>query len=152
MERFIGRADELRKLNELYETEGFHMAVVYGRRRIGKSTLLTKFIQDKKAVYYVATKVGTQRNVELLTKEVMSVIAPEMMNVSFHELEDLLSFMSTQITDEKIVFVIDEIPYWAEKDDSVLSVFQKYADGAWAQKNMLFILCGSWCCFNSINC
>lgn len=143
MERFIGRADELRKLNELYETEGFHMAVVYGRRRIGKSTLLTKFIQDKKAVYYVATKVGTQRNVELLTKEVMSVIAPEMMNVSFHELEDLLSFMSTQITDEKIVFVIDEIPYWAEKDDSVLSVFQKYADGAWAQKNMLFILCGS---------
>ena len=102
MERFIGRADELRKLNELYETEGFHMAVVYGRRRIGKSTLLTKFIQDKKAVYYVATKVGTQRNVELLTKEVMSVIAPEMMNVSFHELEDLLSFMSTQITDEKM--------------------------------------------------
>ena len=115
MERFIGRADELRKLNELYETEGFHMAVVYGRRRIGKSTLLTKFIQDKKAVYYVATKVGTQRNVELLTKEVMSVLAPEMMNVSFHELEDLLSFMSTQITDEKIVFVIDEIPYWAER-------------------------------------
>ena len=47
MERFIGRADELRKLNELYETEGFDMAVVYGRRRIGKSTLLTKFIQDK---------------------------------------------------------------------------------------------------------
>lgn len=86
---------------------------------------------------------GTQRNVELLTKEVMSVLAPGMMNVSFHELEDLLSFMSTQTTDEKIVFVIDEIPYWAEKDDSVLSVFQKYADGAWAQKNMLFILCGS---------
>ena len=46
MERFIGRADELRKLNELYETEGFHMAVVYDRRRIGKSTLLTKFVQD----------------------------------------------------------------------------------------------------------
>ena len=41
------------------------------------------------------------------------------------------------------MFVIDEIPYWAEKDESVLSVFQKYADGDWAKKNMLFILCGS---------
>lgn len=143
MERFIGRKEELRKLNELYETEGFHMAVIYGRRRIGKSTLLTKFIQDKKAVYYVATKVGSRRNTELLSKEVMAVLAPAMMNVSFHELEDVLSFVSAQISDEKIVFVIDEIPYWAEKDESVLSVFQKYADGDWAKKNMLFILCGS---------
>lgn len=143
MERFIGRKEELKKLNELYESEGFHMAVIYGRRRIGKSTLLTKFIQDKKAVYYVATKVGSRRNTELLSKEVMAVLAPAMVNVSFHELEDVLSFVSAQISDEKIVFVIDEIPYWAEKDESVLSVFQKYADGDWAKKNMLFILCGS---------
>lgn len=57
MERFIGRKDELKKLNELYEAEGFHMAVIYGRRRIGKSTLITKFIQGKKAIYYMATKV-----------------------------------------------------------------------------------------------
>ena len=143
MKRFIGRVDELRTLNELYEAEGFHMAVIYGRRRIGKSTLITKFIQNKKAVYYVATKVGTRRNVELLTKEILSVLAPSMANVSFHELEDLFSFVSAQISDEKIVFVIDEIPYWAEKDESVLSVIQKYADGAWAGKNMLLILCGS---------
>ena len=143
MERFIGRKEELKKLNELYETEGFHMAVIYGRRRIGKSTLLTKFIQDKKAVYYVATKVGSRRNTELLSKEVMAVLAPAMAQVSFHELEDVLSFVSAQISDEKIVFIIDEIPYWAEKDESVLSVFQKYADGDWAKKNMLFILCGS---------
>ena len=129
MERFIGRKEELKKLNELYETEGFHMAVIYGRRRIGKSTLLTKFIQDKKAVYYVATKVGSRRNTELLSKEVMAVLAPAMAQVSFHELEDVLSFVSAQISDEKIVFIIDEIPYWAEKDESVLSVFQKYVDG-----------------------
>lgn len=143
MERFIGRKEELKKLNELYETEGFHMAVIYGRRRIGKSTLLTKFIQDKKAVYYVATKVGSRRNTELLSKEVMAVLAPAMAQVSFHELEDVLSFVSAQLSDEKIVFIIDEIPYWAEKNESVLSVFQKYADGDWAKKNMLFIVCGS---------
>ena len=103
MERFIGRKEELRKLNELYESEGFHMAVIYGRRRIGKSTLLTKFIQDKKAVYYVATKVGSRRNTELLSKEVMAVLAPAMVNVSFHELEDVLSFVSAQISLEDVL-------------------------------------------------
>ena len=115
MERFIGRKDELKKLNELYEAEGFHMAVIYGRRRIGKSTLITKFIQGKKAIYYMATKVGTPRNVELLGREVLAVLAPRMTGVAFQKLEDLLSFVSAQTADEKIVFVIDEIPYWAGK-------------------------------------
>ena len=55
----------------------------------------------------------------------MAVLASAMANVSFHELEDALSFVSAQISDEKIVFVIDGIPYWAEKDESVLSVFQR---------------------------
>ena len=143
MERFIGRTDELKKLNELYETEGFHKAVIYGRRRIGKSTLITKFIQGKKAIYYMATEVGAPRNVELLSREVLAVLASRMTGVAFQKLEDLLSFVSAQTADEKIVFVIDEIPYWAEKDENVLSVFQKYVDGDWAKKNMLFILCGS---------
>lgn len=47
------------------------------------------------------------------------------------------------LAQERLVFIIDEIPYWAEKDEGLLSVFQKYADGEWADKNILFILCGS---------
>lgn len=45
---FIGRKEELDALEKLYETEGFQMMVVYGRRRIGKSTLLSHFIRGKK--------------------------------------------------------------------------------------------------------
>lgn len=44
---FIGRKEELDALEKLYETEGFQMMVVYGRRRIGKSTLLSHFIRGK---------------------------------------------------------------------------------------------------------
>lgn len=55
---FIGRERELESLNELYAQPGFGMTVIYGRRRIGKSTLITEFIKDKKAVFYTATKVG----------------------------------------------------------------------------------------------
>ena len=143
MERFIGRKRELKKLNELYSTSGFNMAVIYGRRRIGKSTLIAEFIKDKKAIYYMATKVGTTRNIELLAKEALKILAPTLKNVSFQTIEDLLSFIGENVSDEKMVFIIDELPYWAEKDESILSVFQKFADNEWAEKNILFILCGS---------
>lgn len=143
MKKFIGRKEELRKLNVLYETNGFQMAVVYGRRRIGKSTLLTEFIKDKKAIYYMATKVGAFRNVELMGAEVLRSLAPNMQNMAFKDLEALLSFVGENVFDEKLVLIIDELPYWAEKDESLLSVFQKFADVNWAEKNILFILCGS---------
>ena len=39
--------------------------------------------------------------------------------------------------------VIDELPYWAEKDDALLSVLQKYIDTVWKDKNLKIILCGS---------
>jgi len=143
MEKFVGRIEELKKLNELYHTSGFNMAVIYGRRRIGKSTLIAEFIKDKKAIYYMATKVGTARNVELLEKEVLKVLAPELKNITFRTIEDLLAFIGDNTLDEKMIFIIDELPYWAEKDEGILSIFQKFVDNEWAQKNILFILCGS---------
>lgn len=143
MERFIGRINELKKLDDLYQTSGFNMAVIYGRRRIGKSTLIAEFIKDKKAIYYMATKVGTARNVELLEKEVLKVLAPTLQNISFKTIEDLLSFIGDNASDEKMIFIIDELPYWAEKDEGILSIFQKFVDNEWAKKNILFILCGS---------
>lgn len=66
MSEFIGRKEELKTLSKLYEKTGFQMAVIYGKRRIGKTTLLTEFIKDKKAVYYVATKGGTERKKALM--------------------------------------------------------------------------------------
>lgn len=143
MEKFIGRKEELQKLDSLYRTSGFQMAVIYGRRRIGKSTLISEFIKEKKAIYYMATKVGAERNVELMGEETLRVLAPDLQSVSFKNIEALLTFIGENVSNEKIVLVIDELPYWAEKDESILSVFQKYVDIDWKEKEILFILCGS---------
>lgn len=143
MKHFIGRKEELKTLRALYEADGFQMAVLYGRRRIGKSTLIQEFIKGKNSVYYVATKVGGQRNLQLLTDEVTRVLAPELSNVHFQEVEDLLYFVGGRTSAEKLIFVIDELPYWAEKDEGVLSVFQKVIDMDWNEKNIFLILCGS---------
>ena len=49
----VGRADELKILNELYESKSFEFLIMYGRRRIGKTTLLQEFSKDKKTAIII---------------------------------------------------------------------------------------------------
>ncbi|MBQ9538420.1 MAG: ATP-binding protein [Treponema sp.] len=140
---FIGRDRELKSLEELYHKKAFGMTVIYGRRRIGKSTLISEFLKDKKAVCYTATKVGAERNLELFSHQVLSVLDPAYAKVKFPSIESVFDVITGKLGKEKLVIVIDELPYWAESDEPLLSIIQKYVDTEWAGKNMMLILCGS---------
>ena len=140
---FIGRERELASLKEFYEKDGIGMTVIYGRRRIGKSTLITEFVKDKKTIFYTATKVGKNRNLELFSKQVVDLLMPGVENIGFHTTEAVFDFIDKNIGDEKLVLVIDELPYWAERDEALLSILQKYMDTVWNDKNLKVILCGS---------
>lgn len=136
---FIGRERELTSLKEFYEKDGIGMTVIYGRRRIGKSTLITEFVKDKKTIFYTATKVGKNRNLELFSKQVVDLLMPGVENIRFHTTEAVFDFIDKNIGDEKLVLVIDELPYWAERDEALLSILQKYIDTVWNDKSLKVI-------------
>lgn len=140
---FIGRERELASLKDFYEKDGIGMTVIYGRRRIGKSTLIAEFVKDKKVIFYTATKVGKDRNLELFSKQVTDLFLSGIEDISFHTIEAVFDFINKNISDEKVILVIDELPYWAEKDEALLSILQKYMDTLWHDKNLKIILCGS---------
>lgn len=140
---FIGRKKELQSLEELYHKNGFAMSVIYGRRRIGKSTLIAKFIENKKAIFYTAMKVGKDRNKDLFAKQVTAILDPTLENITFPSVEDVFDFITAKISEERLIIVIDELPYWAEKDEALLSILQVYIDTKWSDKNLMLILCGS---------
>ena len=140
---FIGRERELASLKDFYEKDGVGMTVIYGRRRIGKSTLIAEFVKDKKVIFYTATKVGKDRNLELFSKQVTDLFLSGIEDISFHTIEAVFDFINKNISDEKVILVIDELPYWAEKDEALLSILQKYMDTVWHDKNLKIILCGS---------
>lgn len=140
---FIGRERELASLKDFYEKDGIGMTVIYGRRRIGKSTLIAEFVKDKKVIFYTATKVGKDRNLELFSKQVTDLFLSGIEDISFHTIEAVFDFINKNISDEKVILVIDELPYWAEKDGALLSILQKYMDTVWHDKNLKIILCGS---------
>ena len=48
---FFGRNQELDKLNQMYESDNFEFAIIYGRRRVGKTALIKEFCKNKKSIY-----------------------------------------------------------------------------------------------------
>lgn len=148
MERFIGRERELTQLNETFSKEGFQMAVVYGRRRVGKTTLLNRFSEGKRSVFYTAIETGKEINQEQLGKMVFQFFSGSNIDPHFRSYEEVFAYITECLNKEewkkeKIILIIDEYPYLAESDKSVSSVLQRWIDREWSKLNLFLILCGS---------
>lgn len=72
---FIGREHELNKLQQLYREDKFQMVVLYGRRRIGKTTLISKFIEDKPAIFFTAQEANDAINLAAFSRKVYRFLA-----------------------------------------------------------------------------
>ena len=140
---FVGREKELKVLEETYNKPGFQMTVIYGRRRIGKSRLITEFIKGKKASYYIAVQTSLEDNVRKWSAQFAEDITPELGGAEFTELEAFCRFVIRACKEDKLIIAIDEIPYIAEADESFLSRFQAVIDSVFSRSNIYLIICGS---------
>jgi AAA+ ATPase superfamily predicted ATPase len=140
---FVGRNAELDSLNKAYRKNGFQFPVIYGRRRVGKTTLINAFCKDKKTVYFVAVQSTMKENLEILSNQILAALAPDAPKNPFASFRDALDYVFTRAKDERIIFAIDEYPYLAESDKAVSSVLQAAIDKHQADSQLFLILCGS---------
>lgn len=148
MSEFIGRKNELDNLNEMYHSSNFEMTVIYGRRRVGKTFLIKQFIQNKPAIYVQGVEATAETNLNFLSNAIFNYENPERLNrnrkfydfkEAFEEVQDIADRQS-----EKLIFVMDEYPYFAESDRSISSILQYAIDHVFLKhKNIMLILCGS---------
>ena len=145
VETFIGRKDELKKMNAMYKKNKFQMAVVYGRRRIGKTELINHFIEGKPSIYFQATESPLKSNLESLSQQI-DEFSGEQDKRSFETFRKALLKIHELALKSKdtLVFVIDEYPYLAYADAAVSSVLQEIIDHYFLKNpNLMLILCGS---------
>lgn len=138
----IGRKEEKRRIEEMASEPGFGFLVLYGRRRVGKTTLLKNMQHRKNIVFFSAQ----QKNNTLNLKEFSVVLQDalgEGYTSSFSEWADAFSYISRKAEKEKVVIIIDEFPFLAESNISIMSQLQHIIDHEWKLKNLLLILCGS---------
>lgn len=136
---FIGREKELALLQQDYIGKA---VMVYGKRRVGKTTLIQKALKSSsyRTVYFECLKGTMQDNISGLVQElVRAKLLPVPLN--FSTLQDVFAYLNA--LPEKIVVVIDEYPYLKAMNDSatVDSVFQNIIDNRLA--NIELILSGS---------
>ncbi len=118
------------------------MAVVYGRRRIGKTALLNEFIKGKNALYLPAEEVN-----DLLNLQKFSRLVGEKLGIAnfptVSNWNDLFSIIKEQLGMQHVVIIIDEYPYAANANKSLNSILQHVIDYEFKDTNIFLILCGS---------
>ena len=141
--RFIGREQELNDLNREYQRDG-GFVVICGRRRVGKTTLIKEFIEEKTAFYFLATKEVESQSM----KRFAGVIArttknPMLQKVKFSDWLDLFQVIADYKPEEKKIVVIDEFPYLVKINPAFPSILQNAWDEILKDQNVMLILCGS---------
>ena len=141
---FVGREREISKLNKMYQSEKFEFAVLYGRRRVGKTTLIQEFIRDKDSFYYMSVEGTKKENLSGLSKVLLSKSDLLSSTAEFSDFEKLLEFIdSLAISEKRIIIAIDEYPYLAASYPTISSMIQSHIDNCWKDSRLFFILCGS---------
>ncbi len=140
---FIGREKELKALNNLYTSDKFEFAVIYGRRRVGKTALINEFIGDKKSIYFMGVESNAKQNLENFSKSIIEYNSGIVADTSFQSFQSALEYVFELSRNERIILVIDEYPYVARSSKSLASTLQMLIDKYKDTSKVMLILCGS---------
>ena len=140
---FIGREKELTDLDDLYAQNRFQLFVLYGRRRVGKTTLLNEFCKDKDSIFYSAEQSNNKLNLEKFSELVFNFFNERNLE-PFSSWTNALSYIDEHQKNKRIVLVIDEFPYLVKKNKALLSELQHLIDHRLRNGNLFMVLCGSY--------
>ncbi|GHV45929.1 ATPase [Spirochaetia bacterium] len=140
---FVGRKDELDSLENLYAKGSFQCVIIYGRRRLGKTTLIKEFAAHKEAIFFTAQEVNDYNNLRLFTELVYSFfnVSPSM--GKFEDWNAAFNFIAEKARERRFILIMDEYPYAAQANRELNSIIQNTIDHALKDTGLFLVLCGS---------
>lgn len=145
MIRFIDRDIELKVLNDAWNQTEAQLIVIYGRRRIGKTTLLSEFVKDKPGLYHIAADIYTKIQISEFRTQLSYFLEDDFLEKTvIDDWGDLFNYLSKVMpTDRRFFLVIDEFTYLSKNDRSILSRLQRFWDTFLANTRIFLVICGS---------
>jgi AAA+ ATPase superfamily predicted ATPase len=141
---FFGRMREQEILEKMYNKSGFALLVVYGRRRIGKTTLISQFIKGKPAIFFSAQESNDRINLETFSRLLYQFFDMEKAGLpAFENWNGAFLFLAEKARDKRLILVIDEFPYAVGANKGLKSILQNVIDHVLNKLNLFIILCGS---------
>jgi len=139
---FVGRYSELSELERRWQGGQFEFGVVYGTRRIGKTTLLQEFVRDKNAFYFQARKADEKDNLTAFSREFRKNRGLDV-HLQYDSFDSAFDSIAEYASQQRMILVIDEIAYLCTKNKALLSLLQFYLDGPFKRAGLMVILSGS---------
>lgn len=137
--KFVDRTREIKRMEKALGADSPQLVVVYGRRRVGKSTLIRKVLHEGEDVYFQADETQVANQLHLLAKTVAGVFVgfDHIQYPDWYSLLETLNFRATA----KFTLCLDEFPYLVKSYPALPSVIQRFWDTA--SPRFSLILCGS---------
>ena len=144
MEKFIDREKELEFLNKEYESKRSSLVILYGRRRIGKTSLIKEFSKSKDVIYFLATEEAEKQNLNIFKNLVADNLKNDLVReANIDNWEAIFELITKELGKNKKIIVLDEFQYLSKSNTAFPSVFQRIWDEVLKNKNIMVILCGS---------
>lgn len=140
---FIGREQELQTLNKLYNSDRFEFVVIYGRRRVGKTALISEFTKNKDTIFFTGVETNAKQNLENFSRCIMEYNTGMVVDSLFSSFQSALEYVFELAKAKRIVLVMDEYPYVARASKSLASTLQLLIDKNKDNSKLFLILCGS---------
>ena len=133
----------MEKLESEYSRDS-SFVVIYGRRRVGKTTLIKEFLKNKTAFYFLATEEIESQSMKRLAGVVARTTKNRLLqNATFTDWLDLFQVIADYEPEKKKVLVIDEFPYLVKTNSAFPSILQNAWDEILKDNNLMLILSGS---------
>lgn len=145
---FYNRKRELALLDDLYTRSGAHLFVLYGRRRVGKTVLLTHWLAARKHrfLFWTADRTSVATQIRTLSQTVQKYLSPESVipaDFTYSTWDIALGEVARLAERERLVVVLDEFTYLVESDPTLPSILQRLWDHRLSRTKVLLILTGS---------
>lgn len=139
---FINREAEIKFLEDKFVAKGGKFIIFYGRRRVGKTELITHFLKGKEAVYFLADTSSRLDQIRSFTRLLADYLKDDFLRSQPLTGWDMV-FSYLSALDRKLIIVLDEYPCLVREDHSLSSIIQKHWDLSLRKKDCTLVLLGS---------
>ena len=145
---FVGRSRELEVLDALWQSPKAMLLILYGRRRVGKTRLLTHWLRryPGQGLYWVAEPTSSLSQLRSFSQAIMSFMDPEAdipPEFTFSSWELALRQLARHAQEKRVAIFIDEVTYLIDVDPEFVGMLQKIWDHWLSDANLMLVLSGS---------